>query len=106
MYGSETWAMKVEVMRSERAERMMVRWMWGTLKDRKMNEELLGQLGIECVFDVVRCGRLRWFGHVERKNKDDWVAACRVVVEGEKGRGRGRKTWHKCVVEDMRKLKL
>ena len=29
-----------------------------------------------------------------------------MVVEGEKGRGRGRKTWHECVVEDMRKLKL
>ena len=28
----------------------------------KANEELLGRLGIECVFDVVRRGRLRWFG--------------------------------------------
>ena len=83
--------------RLERAERMMVRWMCGvTLKDRKTNEELLGRLVIECVFDVVRRGRLRWFGHIECKNKNDWVAACRdMVVEGENGRGRGRKTWHK-----------
>ena len=71
----------------------MVRWMCGvTLKDRKTNKELLGWLGIECMFDhfdVVRRGRLRWFGHIERKIKDDWVAACRdMVVEGEKGRGR------------------
>src|SRR5260221_11254854 len=81
-YGSETWAMKVEDMRRlERAERMMVRWMCGvTLKDRKRNEELLGRLGIECVFDVVRRGRLRRFGHIECKNKDDWVAACRDMV--------------------------
>src|SRR5260221_512039 len=109
VYGSETWSMKVDDMRRlDRAESMMVRWMCGvTLKDRKSNEELLGRLGIECVFDVVRRGRLRWFGHVERKNKDDWVAACRdMVVEGEKRRGRGRKTWHECVLEDMRKLKL
>ena len=57
------------------------------------------------VFDAVRRGRLRCFGHIERKNKDDWVAACRdTVVEGEKGRG--RKAWNECVVEDMRKLKL
>src|SRR5260221_9119354 len=104
VYGSETWAMKVEDMR--RLERMMIRWMCGvTLKDRKTNEELLGRLGVECVFDVVQHGRLRWFGHIERKNEDDWVAACRdMVVEGEKGRG--RKTWHECVAEDMRKLKL
>jgi len=86
----------------------MVRWMCGvTLKDIKTNKELLVRLGIECVFDAERCGRLRWFGHVERKNKDDWVAACRdMVVEGEKGRGRGRKTWQECVVEDVRKLKF
>src|SRR5260221_247440 len=107
---SETWAMQMEDMRRlERAERVMVRWMSGvTLKDRKTNQELLGRLGIERVFDVVRRGKLIWFGHVERKNKDDWVAACRdTVVEGEKGRaGRGRKTWHECVEEDMRKPKL
>ena len=44
-------------------------------------------------------GRLRWFGHFEHKNRD-WV------VEGKKGRGIGRKTWHECGVEHMRKLKL
>ena len=26
------------------------------------------------------------------------------MVEG--GKGRGRKTWHECVVDDMRKLKV
>ena len=99
--------MKVEDMRRlERAERVVVRWMCGvTLKDIKTNEEMLGRLGIECVFDVVRHGKLRWFGHIERKNKDDWVAACRdMVVEGEKGRG--RKTWLESVLEDMRKIKF
>ena len=30
-----------------------------------------------CVADVVRRGRLRWFGHLERKSVDDWVSACR-----------------------------
>src|SRR5258706_14773682 len=49
MYGSETWAMKVEDMqRLERTERMMVRLMCGaTLRDRKRSEELLSRLGIE-----------------------------------------------------------
>ena len=48
MYGSETWAMKVEDMqRLERAEKMMIRWMCGvTLKDRKGSEELRQRLGI------------------------------------------------------------
>ena len=54
-------------------------------------------------------GRLRWFGHVERKEPDDWVSACRsMVVESVKcrGRGRPRKTWRQCVDEDMVKLNL
>ena len=37
-------------------------------------------LGVQCMAEVVRQGRLRWFGHVERKGGDDWVSACRNVV--------------------------
>ena len=63
--------------------------------------------GINCVADVVRRGRLRWFGHLERKSVDDWVSACRgLVVEGARGRGRSRKTWEQCVRDDMKLLGL
>jgi hypothetical protein len=109
MYGSETWAMKVEdIQRLERAEKMMMRWMCGvTLKDRKTSEELRERLGIVSVSERVRQGRLRWFGHVERKDECDWVSACRdLSVAGAKGRGRSRKTWKECVVDDMRKMNL
>ena len=41
-------------------------------------------LGVQSMDEVVWRGRLRWFGHVERKNRDDWVSASRsVVVAGE-----------------------
>ena len=95
IYGTETWAMKAENLRSlERTERMMVRWMCGvSLKDRKQSEDLYSLLGIQSMAKVVRHGRLRWFGHVERKNGDDWVSAYRnVVVAGVRCVGRGRKT--------------
>ena len=89
---------------------MMIRWMCGVkLSDRKANAELLSWLGTECVSAVVRRGRLRWFGLVERKQPDDWVSACRhIVVESVKGRGRGRprKTLRERVEEDMSNLKL
>jgi hypothetical protein len=109
VYGSETWAMKTEdVQRLERAERMMMRWMCGvSLREKVRSEELLHRLGVDGVTDVVRRGRLRWFGHVERKSEDDWVSACReLVVDGVKGRGRGKKTWMECIREDMRKFGL
>jgi hypothetical protein len=109
IYGSETWPMKVEDMqRLERTERMMVRHMCGvTLKNRNSSVELNQRLRIDKVSDVIRRNRLRWFGHVERKDDNDWVKACqRMVVTGERGRGRGKKTWRECVTDDMKALNL
>ena len=109
VYGSETWPMKEEDRRRlERSERMMVRWMCGvTLKDRVASDELLSRLGIESITEVVRRGRLRWFGHVERKADDDWVKTCQnMEVLGVVGRGRGKKTWLECVRSDMKDLGL
>ena len=75
--------------------------------NRCSSEDLCNLLGINCVADVVRRGRLRWFGHLERKSVDDWVSACRgLVVEGTRGRGRSRKTWGQCVRDDMKLLGL
>ena len=110
IYGTETWAMKADDLRSlERTERMMVRWMCGvSLKDRKRSEDLYNLLGINRVADVVRGRSLRWFGHLERKSVDDWVSSCRrLVVEGARGQGRSRKTWEQCVKgHDMKLLGL
>ena len=109
VYGSETWPMKAEDMkRLERAERMMVRWMCGvSLRDRRSSVELNERLGIEGIVKVVRCGRLRWFGHLERKNGGDWVSRCREIeVAGAKRRGRGKKTWFECVKNDLSSLGL
>ena len=71
VHGSETWPIirAKEVRRLERAERMMMGWMCAvTLKDRCKSEVLRKRLDIEDVADVVRMGRLAWFGHLERNN--------------------------------------
>src|SRR5437867_9559122 len=101
--------MKVDDMqRLVKTENSMVRWMSGvTLKDRRSSEELRIGVGIEGVEEVVRYGRLRWFGHVERKEADDWVSKCRnLKVVGGVKKGGGRKTWMKCVKKDMRECGL
>ena len=54
-----------------------------------------------------RTGRLRWFGHVERKEVDDWVSACRnLQVAGSRGRGRPRMTWRAQLDGDMKDMGL
>src|SRR5664279_2665345 len=69
-----------------------------TLKNKISSVELYSRLDVEAVADVVRRGRLRWFGHLERKSPDDWVSACRdMEVYGVKRKGRSRKTWGECV---------
>ena len=82
---------------------MIVRWMCGvSLKDKKCSVDSYSLSGFESVAEVMRRGRLRWFGHVERKSEDDSVSACRnVVVAGVRCAGRGRKTWNECVKDDM-----
>ena len=55
----------------------------------------------------MRRGRLRWFGHLERRSVDDWVSACRKVeVAGARCKGRKRKTWKESVDKDMKMLGL
>ena len=82
VYGSETWATKVTDMDGLcRAEMIMVTWMCGiSLKDRMSSRELLDPLGIVGVAEVVRRCRLRWYGHVERKNGVGWVSKCRDLT--------------------------
>ena len=38
----------------------------------------------------MRRGRLRWFGHVERKDVDDWVSACRNLSGGQQRQGQAK----------------
>jgi hypothetical protein len=84
---------KVEdLQRLVRTEKMMVWWMCGvTLKNRISSVELYSHLDVEAVSDVVRRGRSRWFGHVERKSYDDGLFVCRdLEVEGVKRKGRSK----------------
>ena len=62
--------------------------------ERKPSTELRRRLGVEATGDVMRRDRLRWHGHVERKDADYVKAySTRLVVEGMATEGRPRKTW-------------
>ena len=107
--GSETWAMMAEQSgRLESMEMRMVRWMCGVLlRDRVPSAELRERMGIESVSDAMKQNRLRWLGHVLRKDGDDWVKKIMSFeVEGKRGLGRPRTTWNQVVERDMREYEL
>ena len=56
---------------------------------------------------MIKKSRLRWFGHVERKDDNDSVKRCITwEVEGIRQTGRPKKTWWDCVKNDMESLGL
>jgi len=86
----------------------MVRWMCGIkLKDRFPSKELRGRLGIDDIALVLQQNKLHWYGHVLRKEDDDWVKKCmEYEVEGSRPRGRPKRTWRQVVREHCQARKL
>lgn len=110
VYGGETWVMrKEEEGMLQRTERAIVRMMCGVkLRDRKSNKELMSMVGLsEDIVTLVRRSRLRWYGHVLRRNEEDGIRrALEFEVEGGTGRGRPRLGWKEQVEKDRVKAGL
>ena len=105
LYGSECWALKVDQeARLDRTEMRMVRWMSGVrLRERYTNSQLRERMGIEPLHEVLRRRRLRWLGHIWRKDDEEWVKKCvKWEANGGRGRGRPRLRWREVVERDMK----
>ena len=77
------------------------------LRDRFSSYELYSRLRIDSMPSTVTRSRLRWYGHVQRKDDMDCVKRCtEYEVSGHVGRGRGRKAWKECVENDLNRLNL
>ena len=94
LHGSETWPVRKEnVVALQRAEMRMVRCDV-KLKDRLPSKELKERLGIDDIALILQQNRLRWCGHVLRKEDNDWVKKCmklRVQDQEEDQRGPGQR---------------
>ena len=54
---------------------------------------------------VLRTGRMRWFGHVERST--GWISEVRKLnVVAQKRSGRPRKSWDEVIKNDRKKLDM
>jgi len=71
------------------------------LGSRTTSKGLRERLGLDNIISVLQQNRLRWYGHVLRKEDNDWVKKfMEYEVEGARPRGRPKKTWRENVKKD------
>lgn len=109
LYASETWALTKKLLGALRAcdsrmQRYMAKVSW---QDHLTNREVAARCGIEILENKTRSQRLRWFGHVKRKEEEDPVSrVVRMEVPGRRPAGGPRKTWRKVINEDLAELNI
>ena len=84
-YGIETWVMKAGVFQRLRAtKRRMLRMICGvTLKDMVESTVIASRVGVDNLEEHLRQKRLRWFGHIARRDEKEKI---KKVVSVEKRR--------------------
>ena len=107
VYGLETVAVtKKQVKEMEVAEMKMLRFAMGvTRKDKIRNEHIRSTVKVEQLGMKMREGRLRWYGHVMRRDQE-YVGRKMMEMElpGKRRRGRPKRRFLDAVKEDMREV--
>ncbi len=96
LYGAETWATtkQLEVLLIRCYVRMLRYLMGIRWQDGLSNEEVVRRSGLESLEVLLRRNRLRWFGHVRRREEGHILRqALHFEVEGRRPPGRPKKTW-------------
>ena len=75
------------------------------VKDKIRNEYVRGTAKIAKLGEKLRNVRLRWYGHVKRR-EEDYVGKrmMEMAVPGRRKRGRPRRRWMDLVREDMERV--
>jgi len=77
------------------------------VQDRLPSKGLRERLELDDIISVLQQNSLRWYGHVLRKEYNDWVKKCvEYEVEGARPRGRPKRTWTEVVQKDCQARKL
>ena len=77
----------------------------GTGSDKKRNKYMRGTAKIAKLGDKLRNARLRWYGHVKRR-EEGYVGktVMEMAVPGTRKRGRPRRRWMDLAREDIEKV--
>ena len=100
---------KSEEKKMDVAEMKMLRWMVGvTRRDRIRNEYIRGTLKVLEVSKKIQEARMRWYGHLRRRDGDDHVGreTTEMEVEGSRRRGRPKTRWKDCIRNDLREKNI
>ena len=107
VYGLETVAVtKKQVEEMEVAEMKMLRFAMGvTRKDKIRNEHIRSTVKVERLGMKMRESRLRWYGHVMRRDQE-YVGRKMMEMElpGKRRRGRPKRRFLDVVKEDMKEV--
>ena len=110
LYGSETWWLKESEMGIlRRTERSMMGAMCGLqLKDRKRSTDLVFMLDFsETLYQLAIANSVSCYGHVlRRENAHVLRRAIDFEVEGQRKKGRLKRTWKKQVEEESMRVGL
>ena len=89
-YGAKTWVMKAGVFQRLRAtERRMLRMICGvTLKDMVESTMIASSVGVDDLEERLRQKRLRWFGHIARRDEELEIKKVFELKIGQRKRGR------------------
>ena len=105
LYAMETLPVtNIQAKKLEVAEMKMCRWACGlTRMDHVRNEDIINRLKIETISTRCRKSRLRWFGHVKRR-EPQYVCqrVMNMVPPGRRKRGRPKMRWLDCVNNDLK----
>ena len=108
-YGLETIPLtKKQEGSMDTAEMKMLRWSMGwTRKDMVRNTTIRSLTGVDRMSVKTKESRLRWFGHVKRR-EESYVGkkVLNLEVEGKRRRGRPKGRWMDVIRADMRELEL
>ena len=109
MYGAETWAVKkAQEKKLDVAEMRMLRWMSGVTKlDRIRNERIRGTTKVGEISKKVQESRLKWYGHVLRR-EEEYVGKRVMAMEvpGKRRRGRPKRRWMDTIGNDLSEKEL
>ena len=108
LYGSECWAVrKCDEQKVHVAEMKMLRWAGGVTRlDRIRNDYIRGTFKVTQIQDKMRESRLRWYGHVMRRNEDHMTRRVMSIEDGVRSRGRPLTTWTRTITNDLKALDL